>query len=164
MVEVIMSLDWIVAKAADLGREPMVLVQGYEWTGLGYYRNGEIDFGRKLPFLWTEYWDVRVFGEKGEWHCWRSGDVWRARYAAVEDWKDHEVRDYVLKGREIQGKWVQESGGARYYYPMPLADDLKNRPLRLCAWLEVAEDSDTGLRYFRDAMLREIRQEPIGRR
>jgi len=156
------SEEWLVSKAAAIGNDAVVLLQGYEWTGLGYL-NGEqrLDFGRPLDWRWPEYWDVRIFGEVGEWHCWRVDErKWSGRYVTAQEWEEKEDREYVLRGRELEGNWVRESGGAKFYYPKALvSNDLKEHPLRLSAWLEVGEDVKTGQAFFRDAMLRGIGQQ-----
>lgn len=156
------SSEWLSLQAAKLDPAVSALVQGYEWTGLGHYREGRLDFGKELEWRWTEYFDVRLFSPKGEWHCWRSDDgTWSGRYVAAGDWpKNRRVeRCYVLHGRERDGAWVRESSGARVFMPqVPAATELKKRPVRLRTWLRVEHDGTTGLAYVADAMLREIYQ------
>jgi CRISPR-associated protein (TIGR03984 family) len=157
------SLDWLKIQASALNESPFILVQGYEWTGLGQFSNGEFKFGRLIEWRWSEIWDVRLFGDTGEWHCWKSGDgSWFGRFAATESVpKEFRIeRDYVLWGRSIEkGKnWAQEANGASVFIPIPVEGNLAQRPLRLMAWELIQSDPKTGQCFIADAMLRGVRQ------
>lgn len=118
---------------------------------------------REVQLAISEMWDVRLFCESGEWHCWKTGDgIWRARFAQAAEWKDEEVRDYVLWGREAHpnSSWtsIREANGTCIDVPFPVGGDLKQTPVRLRVWLAIGYDKATGQAYIADLMLRHLHQ------
>ncbi|MBL8237417.1 MAG: hypothetical protein JNM66_08365 [Bryobacterales bacterium] len=156
-----LSNAWLLERANHVGGSPALLGQGYQWTGFAYIRNGEIDTGTSASIDWNSLWDVRLFGPRGEWHCWNSGDgKWRARFVAQNEWGNNALeRCYVLRGQDHNGDWIQETSGASLFFPFPVERPLRDRPLRLRANLEIALDPLSGLAFFRDAMLIEVVQD-----
>ena len=157
---------WLEGKAAALAGEPLLLLQGYEWIGFARWRDRTFEFPPGVAFSWrfSEMWDLRLFSETGEWHCWKTGDgIWCARFANAGDWRDFELRDYVLWGRQAHrpnGSWTNifEANGASIQVPFAVHDDLKDSPVRLSAWLAVDYDPATGQAHIADAMLRRLYQ------
>jgi CRISPR-associated protein (TIGR03984 family) len=157
---------WLGTKAAEFADPVLLLIEGYEWTGFARWKEGKFEFPPGADFGWSfsEMWDLRLFSATGEWHCWKTGDgVWLARFANAADWKDYEARDYVLWGRQdpiSEGEWtvLREANGVSLYVPIAVRGSLKNRPVRLTAWLAAAYDN-AGQAYIADAMLRKLHQE-----
>jgi hypothetical protein len=155
------SYDWLKTKVRELGEGRFILVQGYEWTGLGQFRDDAFIFDRDVEWRWSEIWDVRLFGRAGEWHCWKSGDgVWFGRFVDAEKVpEDFRIeRNYVLWGRGMHESWAQEANGARVFIPIQAEGDLRARPLRLAAWELVESDEKTGQCFIGDAILRDVWQ------
>jgi len=160
-----MDLAWLTSHAAEVGEEALLFLQGYEWIGFARWRNGDFELPPGAPFEWqfTEMWDLRLFSETAEWHCWKTGDgTWRARLAKAVDWRDFELRDYVVWGRQKadrEGDWTRlsEANGVSLYVPLEVTGDLKQVPVRLRARLAVDRDGD-GLAYIADFMLYGLHQ------
>jgi CRISPR-associated protein (TIGR03984 family) len=160
-----MGLAWLKGHAAEMGGDALLLIQGYEWIGFARWRNGDFELPPGAPFEWqfTEMWDLRLFSETTEWHCWKTGDgTWRARLAKAADWRDFELRDYVVWGRQEPARedaWtnLSEANGVSIYVPIEVAGDLKLAPVRLSARLAVDYDND-GLAYISDVMLHRLYQ------
>jgi hypothetical protein len=148
----------------------VLLAQGYPFTGFVLLRDGDrlspppgVDaaaFGD-----WNLFWDLRLFGDLGEWHLWREDDgEWSGRLAEPADltWKDSIPREDVLWGsrnlsQEQDGvQWIlySEKRGAAVWTP-DTGIEMK-RFARLRLWQRVDYDSRTGLAGIVDAMLRKI--------
>ena len=159
-----MDTDWLKAHAGDVSsQEAVVLLQGYPATGFGRVSKDtlELRLTPEVPvFDATYYWDVRLFGETGEWHCWRlPGGEWRGRLAKPDEWRDTRKKQLVLWGPQ-QGRGTPEAGwicceeparGAKVWAPSAA-------PLPFPVLLQVLErvevEKDTGLSGVTDAMLR----------
>lgn len=158
------SREWLAAKAAELGGEPWLYLQGYEWTGVACWRNSEFQFPAPVDWRTSEYWDARLVGSDAEYHCWRlAPGVWNARKAVAAQWQDPIIRKYVLWGRGVvctdaAWAWVSESNGVSLAVPFPVHPDLQREPLRLTVWEHVQFDPHSGLAYIDDAMFRGFEQ------
>jgi CRISPR-associated protein (TIGR03984 family) len=114
---------------------------------------------------WSLFWDLRLFGDLGEWHLWREDDgKWTGRLAEATDpsWKDSIPRVDVLWGsrnlsQEHDGvQWIlySEKRGAAVW--VPHTNLQMKRFARLHLWQRVHYDSHTGLAGVVDSMLRNI--------
>ncbi len=165
---------WCKTKATELGSNAVLLVEGYEWTGVAVWRDGSWVFpptanGAAVEFSWrlSELEDVRLFGDLGEWHSWRTGDGWRNRWVAAAKWANRIEREYVVWGNRVKEAtpgWttVGEASGVTLQVPLALTLDPKQHPIRLLSWHLVEEDPDTGEQYIADAMLRGLVQKAVG--
>lgn len=148
----------------------MLLAQGYPFTGFVLL----CDEDRLSPPPgvdaatfddWSLFWDLRLFGDLGEWHLWREADgEWSGRLAEPEDpsWKDAIPREDVLWGSRnpsqeqdgVQWTLYSENRGAAVWVPPTGIEMMRFARLRL--WQRVDYDSHTGLAGVTDAMLRKI--------
>ena len=150
------SPDWIAAAANALGPDQVLaLVQGYPYSGFGVVNGNAIhlpgDRSLQDPGL---YWDLRLFSNRGEWHGWKTGTVWRERRFPNE--KSSELypisRDYILWGDkpELIGEWSRfiETRGAEVWVPGSHAT-----PLRLHVKLLVDYHPESHLAGIVDAVI-----------
>ena len=120
-----------------------VLVQEPGFIGFGVVSPNEIWWPPYKPSDWQPDWklmsDLRLFGEKGEWHVWRDWDGKHyARLQKLDDIKDALTEYHALWGTDVkctQTHWVKlrEDRGAEIWIP-PLKDvklTEKDLPLRL---------------------------------
>jgi len=140
-----------------------LLLSGYQASGFGLVTEDRVILGLtpNVPEFAPEHlWDVRLFGDKGEWHCWRVGSKWKGRLALAEAWEQPRERKFALWGTDVRddGDWwsVFEKRGAAVKVPKRLWPELNTRhlPLLLCVWERVDQEPDTGLAGVGDAMLR----------
>jgi CRISPR-associated protein (TIGR03984 family) len=163
--------QWLRKKAGDVAGSgtAYLLIQGYPATGFGKINDGKIDLRLEpdvhgdVELEWDYYFDVRMFGELGEWHCWHTlrGD-WNARFANETEWKDSDnekyfERNYVLWGTQFigRGDWcecLEKGRGARIWIPIfvPVG---KGKPASLRIRHRVEFDKNTGLAGITDAMI-----------
>lgn len=165
-----MTNQWLLDHAHEAGDEPVLLVQGHPATGFARMAGGKLDFhlepdvhevGIELP--WRLYFDVRIFGERGEWHCWRvQGAHWRGRFAGRDE-NEWQVkpgkafsRSYALWGEQFkrEGDWVRwsEKRGAVVWTPARYDKD-DQQPFRLEVRQRVEFDQETGIAGVVDAMI-----------
>ncbi|HLJ48966.1 MAG TPA: CRISPR-associated protein Csx19 [Bryobacteraceae bacterium] len=127
MSRIEMSPSWLKNAALAVGGNARALIQGYPYTGFARVSDtGELtapDVELSAP-VWRRFWDVRVFGQDGEWHAWRGGDsIWQDRDSRVHAREGRECiqRTYALWGSdaEIHDGWTccQEQRGARIWVP-----------------------------------------------
>ena len=120
-----------------------VLVQEPGFVGFGVVSPNEIWWPPYKPSDWEPDWelmsDLRLFGEKGEWHIWRDWDGKHyARLQKLDDIKDALTEYHALWGTDVkctQTHWVKlrEDRGVEIWIP-PLKDvklTEKDLPLRL---------------------------------
>lgn len=156
--------EWLVDLRSDVSDgDAWLLVQGYPATGfLVVTQEGLLTppDGLAPPLDWNLYWDLRLFGSKGEWHCWRTApNVWRGRFCAANEWKDFMDREDALWGTQVetQGKdgrlWSRlwEQRGASVWVPFEVKE--AQLPVRLKIRRRVDYQPSTGLAGFTDAMI-----------
>jgi CRISPR-associated protein (TIGR03984 family) len=160
-----MSGLWLIEHARDVAEGPAwVLFQGYPASGFGSVVGGKLLLG-VVPDMVTVfepayYWSVRLFGEKGEWHCWRDRDGWQGRLATVTEWPDRIERRMALWGTGVASdeSWhtLTEARGAVVRLPRAWRGSLigQDLPVLLEIWERIEPEEDTGLTGVVDAMLR----------
>jgi hypothetical protein len=160
-----MTQSWLEERASELGEGAYLFVEGYEFTGLAVWRNGGFHFPVEFSWRLSECEDLRLFADRGEWHCWRASTGWNMRWKEAADWKkeDRVERRHVLRGRKVReagnGWWTLfEAAGAAISVPFEVTEDIARRPLRLVIWHRLEDDPVTGQRFIKDAMLRAIVQ------
>lgn len=164
-----MSNQWLLDHSREVGERPVLLVQGHPATGFAVASEGKIDFRLEpdvheavsdLP--WRHYFDVRMFGSHGEWHCWRIHEErWRGRLAtrADDEWQETGKafsREYALWGTKFDahGNWIRcsEKRGAIVWVPAEYCQ-AKHDPFRLQVCQRVEFDPETGIAGVADAMI-----------
>jgi CRISPR-associated protein (TIGR03984 family) len=166
--EVEVSAEWLVTKAKEVSDDGPAygLLQGYPATGFCSVENGGLLLGVS-PSEVTEfdpeyYWDVRLFGNLGEWHCWRTPKGWFGRLAtkSCEEWNDPVKRWMALWGSRVvsDSDWhlLSENRGARVRVPQSWRRALEDKdlPILLEIWERVEPESETGIAGVVDAMVR----------
>ncbi|HET6842929.1 MAG TPA: CRISPR-associated protein Csx19 [Candidatus Angelobacter sp.] len=166
-----MSSEWLLQHAGDAGGTAVLLIQGHPATGFGRVSGGKIDL-RLEPGLqqtaedlpWSLCFDIRMFGDRGEWHCWRiEGSIWRGRFAGRdrEEWQEKDgkafARHYVLWGTKFtrEGDWVRcsESRGSVVWVPAESYGEKEGEPAHLAVRERVEFDAETGIASVADAMI-----------
>ena len=118
-----------------------VLLQEPGFIGFGVVYQDKICWPPHAEALdWTRIRDLRLFGEKGEWHAWPHWNGgWESRLLKLDKLQDHLTEYHVLWGTKVieckESPWIKvvENRGAEIWIP-PLekmdltTDDL---PLRL---------------------------------
>ena len=162
MTEIEMAGEWLrqAAKAVGEGRASLLL-QGYPYTCFArIIESGSLELPppfRECPPNWDLFWDVRVFGPKGEWHAWRdgAGRWWDRRYEAKES--ENEIhRRYVLWGTAVEvtsDVWscCYEERGAEVWVPFEATGH--RLPLRLKLKLLIDYEPETGMAGVVDAVM-----------
>lgn len=158
----IMTQEWLKKRASELGGGALLFVEGYEWTGLAIWRNGEFDFPVDFAWRLSELEEIRLFSDAGEWHCWRTGAYWDVRWAQASKWIDRIERRHVLWGRDCvaDGDWwrLQEANGTSLAIPFQPKPGLAEDPVQLVVWHLLEPDPDTGQHFVADAMFRQLVQ------
>lgn len=151
----------------------LLLAQGYPFTGFVVINKDDAmcwppGIDAKLWNGWNLFWDLRLFGDRGEWHLWRTNDgQWKDRLASPErpEWKDHHIaRADVLWGKQKGSEendgisWIRysETRGACVWVPEACVE--KDRPARLHLWQRIECDGN-GIAGVVDVMLRGIDSE-----
>ena len=137
-----------------------VLLQSPGFIGFGVVQSGDIRWPPSVQPDWTRVSDLRLFGEKGEWHVWSHWDEsWQSRFLKLEDIPEPDALTeyHVLWGTEIQSPtspWVTlvEERGTEIWLPLAelKEDDL---PLRLKIKQVIDYDQKYGLAGITDAAL-----------
>ena len=139
-----LNKEWVCEHFPNVTKEKMawVLIQEPGFIGFGVVESDEIWWPPNKPKNspdWELTSDLRLFGEKGEWHVWRDWDRnYYARLQKLEDIDDALTEYHALWGTKKKDTdspaWIKvvEDRGAEIW--LPLADDrLKDSdlPLRL---------------------------------
>ncbi|MBZ5726956.1 MAG: hypothetical protein LAP87_18415 [Acidobacteriia bacterium] len=160
-----------VAELPDkLGGRLYALIAGYPATFFARVEPGGFELppdpkldafrGRGFALDWSLFYDIRVWGENGEWHAWRD-DEWFDRTRMFEDLKDTlDYRDYPILGRhdvrEDHG-WIlrSERRGPQVWVPAewPKRDVAGKRPVLVVQPI-IAAHPDTGLYGVVDSVIR----------
>lgn len=156
--------QWLIGLLTDVSDgDAWLLVQGYPATGFWVATGEQILFppdGSSPSLDWNLYWDVRLFGNKGEWHLWRTGQgKWRGRFCTASEWEDFLDREDALWGTQVETKtadgrkWTKlwEERGAAVWVPFEVRKE--KLPVRLKIRRKVDYQPDTGLAGFTDAMI-----------
>jgi len=141
-----------------------MLIQEPGFIGFGVVIKNDIYFPPSVKPDWTLTSDLRLFGEKGEWHVWRDWDG--KHYARLLEFHklndDNSLTEYhflwgTKKEESDKSPWIKlvEDRGAEIW--LPLAEcDLKEKvdlPLRLKLKQIVGYDPKSHLAGITDAAL-----------
>ena len=139
-----------------------VLLQEPGFIGFGVVLSDKICWPPSVQPDWTRVSDLRLFGEKGEWHVWSQWDgSWQSRLLKLKDISETDALTeyHVLWGTQVQqtcrSPWVKlvEDRGTEIW--LPLVEELKNGGLPLCLKIKQVIDYDKkyGLAGIIDAAL-----------
>jgi CRISPR-associated protein (TIGR03984 family) len=148
VIDIPISQEWLSRHAYN---GAAALLEGYPASGFGFVDETLVTW--KLAPTdtvvdWTRFAELRLFGRKGEWHCWNEGGHWRGRFAS--HWPNKIPRGYILWGNpESEGDWwrCSEMRGATVWVPACLVPGNPggNSILALDAVLRVEREPGTGL-------------------
>ena len=121
--------------------------------------------GRNFAIDWDLFYDIRVWGHRGEWHAWRA-DEWCDRIRMFDDLKGEDLlspRRYPILGRHEGGEqdgWVLrvEGRGPQVWVPIEWfhgkGDRSRWRPvLEIWPIVEPEPQFDTGLYGVADSVI-----------
>ena len=138
-----------------------VLLQEPGFIGFGVVLSDKICWPPSVQPDWTRVSDLRLFGEKGEWHVWSHWEgSWQSRLLKLENILETDALTeyHVLWGTQIQSRippWVAlvEERGTEIW--LPLKEKLQNAdlPLRLKVKQVIGYDQEYGLAGITDAAL-----------
>jgi CRISPR-associated protein (TIGR03984 family) len=141
-----------------------ILLQEPGFIGFGVVQQNKIWWPPNMPQSspdWTRIGDLRLFGEKGEWHVWPHWDgTWQSRLLKSEEMTDTLTEYHALWGNDVESDtppWIRlvEERGVEIW--LPLAEfNLKSKsdlPLRLKLKQIVDYDPDSHLAGIIDAAL-----------
>ena len=127
-----------------------ILLQEPGFIGFGVVQKDKICLPPGVQPDWTRINDLRLFGEKGEWHVWEHWDGnWRSRLLEFENTNDAITEYHALWGSDAKpdtSPWVKlvEDRGSEIWLPLGektlKEDDL---PLRLKLKQVVGYDDET---------------------
>ena len=154
-----------------VGIPSLALIQGYPFTRL-------LDSVAVLESVqrqntWDDFFDLRIFGPKGEWHAWNLGNgKWGARFwdAEKQDKTLQLDREFPLWGNEVgrtENGWslLREAKGAAVWVPQTAAVEPRGDGSTI-AILNAVElvgyDKSTGLAGIVDCALRTVETNPHG--
>ena len=116
-----------------------ILLQEPGFIGFGAVYQDKICWPQHAePLDWARIRDLRLFGEKGEWHVWQDWNGgWKSRLLKLEDIDDALTEYHVLWGTEkVESDtkpWVKlvEGRGAEIWLPLSDLKEKPDLPLRL---------------------------------
>ena len=141
--------------------EAHALLQGYPMTCFARVTEKELELPpvpewRVAEPAWHLFWDVRVFGSKGECHFWRDKrGRWKELFRSRTE--GHAIeRNFALWGtraEKAEGDWTRcwEQNGAEIWAPPGI--NCSNPPLRLKVREIVGYQKDTGVAGIVDMMI-----------
>ena len=136
-----------------------VLLQEPGFIGFGVVQADNICWPPDIQPDWTRVSDLRLFGEKGEWHVWPRWDgTWQSRLLKSEDMGDALTEYHVLWGTKIESdtspwiRLVEEGRGAEIRLPLENLQGC-DLPLRLKLKQVVDYDPRSALAGITDAAL-----------
>lgn len=161
---------WLKARAAEVVKTnedgakcgAWILLQGAGSTGFGYVTGSRLLWGlqpKEIGFADSLPWDIRIFGDSGEWHLWKLGSKWSARFASTIEWDEVHTRRQPLWGSRVRTEdgwhYITEDRGATIQLPTAWRETLAaaDIPLVLVVRERIGRDKDTGLAAVVDAML-----------
>ena len=136
-----------------------ILLQEPGFIGFGIVTQKKIYCPPRVQPDWTRISDLRLFGEKGEWHLWRDWDGnWKSRLLELKNINDALTEYHFLWGTQKEESehpdWIKlvEKRGTEIWMPL---DNLKDSdlPLRLKLKQIVCYDPGTHLVGVTDAAL-----------
>lgn len=156
--------SWVYQRLSNVTDEgaAWVLLQEPGFIGFGVVTQGNICFPPKVVPDWTLTSDLRLFGEKGEWHVWRDWDGRHyARLLKTDEMTNALTEHHFLWGTKKvdinNSPWIKvvEDRGAEIW--LPLANEKLNEksdlPLRLKLKQIVDYDPEYHLAGITDAAL-----------
>ena len=159
-----LNKKWVCDHLSDVTKKERawVLLQEPGFIGFGVVMENNIYFPPDVEPDWTLTSDLRLFGEKGEWHIWRDWDAKHyARLLELEKIDDALTEYHFLWGTKVAKKedthpWIKvvEDRGAEIWLPLGkegLEDS--DLPLRLELKQIVDYDPQSHLAGVTDAML-----------
>ena len=159
-----LNTDWVCQHLNDVTakNEAWVFLQEPGFIGFGVVMQNSICFPPDVSPDWQLTSDLRLFGEKGEWHVWRDWDGEHyARLLKSEEMADALTEYHFMWGTkrlEIDnGPWIKviEDRGAEIWLPLASEelDEKTDLPLRLKLKQIVDYDCETHLAGITDAAL-----------
>lgn len=95
----------------EIQKSAWVLVQEPGFIGFGVVELNKIYWPPYKPAGWEPDWnrvsDLRLFGEKGEWHVWRDWDG--KHYARLLEFQNIRENDALTEHHFLWGTWKEES-------------------------------------------------------
>lgn len=123
---------------SDENPSAWVLLQEPGFIGFGAVSPDKICWPQHAePLDWARIRDIRLFGEKGEWHVWPHWNGgWKSRLLKLDNHQDHLTEYHVLWGTEVKCKefpWIKlsEKRGTEIWLPLQGQVEKKDLPLRL---------------------------------
>ena len=171
-----LNQSWVCEQLCDVTNKEMawVLLQEPGFIGFGVVTKDDICFPPCVNPDWTLTSDLRLFGEKGEWHVWRDWDGKHyARLLTSDKMTDTLTEYHFLWGTKKvdidNGAWIKvtEDRGAEIWLPLANEefDEKKDLPLRLKLKQIVDYDPKYHLAGITDAALialvRSSNEEPL---
>ena len=161
----IQKLDksWVCDQLCDVTSKDMawVLLQEPGFIGFGVVMKNDICFPPGVEPDWTLTSDLRLFGERGEWHVWRDWDGKHyARLIKLDEMNDALTEYHLLWGTQLEKTdihpWIKvvEDRGAEIWLPLACEGlEDSDLPLRLKLKQIVDYDPDYYLAGITDAAL-----------
>jgi CRISPR-associated protein (TIGR03984 family) len=134
-----------------------LLLQEPGFIGFGVVQQDAVHWPPDMRPDWSRIADLRLFGEKGEWHAWSHWDHrWQSRLLQLQDVKDCLIEYHALWGTQAGtdvGTWLTltEGRGTALWLPVPVSN--ADLPLRLKLAQVVDYDDRNGLAGIVDAAL-----------
>lgn len=139
-----------------------VLLQEPGFIGFGVVQADKICWPPHIQPDWACVSDLRLFGEKGEWHVWQhSTGNWQSRLLAVKNINEALTEYHALWGTDVQvvsdmEPWIRlkEDRGTEIWLPLA-GSNIKecDLPLRLKLKQVIDYQSETQLAGIADAVL-----------
>lgn len=115
-----------------------ILLQEPGFIGFGAVYQDKICWPQHAqPLDWARIRELRLFGEKGEWHVWPHWNGgWKSRLLKLDDLQDPLTEYHVLWGTEVKCKefpWIKlnEKRGTEIWLPLQGQVKKEDLPLRL---------------------------------
>lgn len=173
-------LKLLTLEAEKFGQSAWVLAFEDYKVSIGYLSKGELYFGDEHKLDPNYIQELRLFNQKGEFYLWRQGNSFRSRgrfdyrdmvtfayhdelcgYSPPADKNLPDVAEewQLLWGTQVtkKGSWseVSEARGVRFTFPSVLTEN--QLPLRLRVRHYINYDPMTGLAYYNDLRLVDLR-------
>lgn len=124
---------------SDENAAAWILLQEPGFIGFGAVYRDKICWPQHAkPLDWARIRDLRLFGEKGEWHVWPHWNGgWKSRLLKLDAPPDYLTEYHVLWGTEVvkckEFPWIKlsEERGTEIWLPLQKRVKEKDLPLRL---------------------------------
>ncbi len=134
-----------------------VFLQEPGFIGFGIVQQEEILWPPDIQPDWSRIADLRLFGEKGEWHVWPDWDRrWQSRLLRLQEVKDCLTEYHALWGTQVRagdGAWITLTEDRGIALRLPVLVRNADLPLRLKLVQVVGGDARSGLAGIVDAAL-----------